>query len=130
MSSVFILKDDRRRENCIKYLQSVSLSKPLTVTISNKEDKTRNQERYWHMLVGIIADHVGEKPKVMKMKLKLEWLPLESVKTLSGKEYLMPPSTRDLTKEEYSDLITRTLALGHELGLVMPPASFFGLEER
>ena len=130
MSSIFILKDDERRDNCIKYLQSISLSKPLTVTISNNNRKSRNQESYWHKLIGIIAEHVGENPKSFKMKLKYEWLPLEPIKTMGGKEYLYPVTTRELTKAEYADLIARTLALGHELGLVMPLASFYGMEER
>src|SRR3990167_98574 len=117
MSSIFILKDEERRENCIKYLQSVSLGKPLTVEISHKNRKTRNQESYWHMLLNVVAGHTGDEVDVLKMRLKFEWLPLDRVITMTGKEYMMPPTTRNLTKEQYADLITRTLALGHELAL-------------
>ena len=128
MSSIFILKDEARRQNCISYLTEVSIFKPLTVTISTGNRKTRNQEAYWHMLMGFIADHTGDTPEVLKMKLKYEWLPLEPIKTLAGKEYLVPITTRNLTKMEYADLINRTIALGAELGLVMPLASFYGME--
>jgi hypothetical protein len=129
MSALFVLKDEQRRQNCIKYLQSVSIGKPLFVEISSKNRKTRNQESYWHMLLNVVAEHTGDEIDVLKMRLKFEWLPLERVITMTGKEYMMPPSTRNLTKEQYGDLINRTLALGHELGLVMPLSSFYGMEE-
>jgi len=114
--------------NCIEYLKHVLIGKPLTVEISRTSKKSRNQERYWHMLIGIVADHTGDDPEILKMQFKYEWLPLRAVKTMSGKEYLIPPSTAGLTKEQYADLITRTLAIGHELNLVMPLASFYGME--
>lgn len=130
MSSFFILKDEQRRENCLKYLKDVSIVKPLTVKISSKNEKSGNQERYWHMLVGILADYIGERSEVTKMRLKYEWLPLVTVTNLVGKEYIIPVSTTILTKEEYSELIEKTLALGTSLNLYLPPASHFGLEDR
>ena len=128
MSSIFILKDEQRRENCIRYLKTVSLTKPLAVSISNKIHHSDNQRRYWHLLIGIIADFQGIHKDEMKYMLKLEWLPMRVVKSFSGKEYAMPISTKTLDKTQYAELITKTIMLGESLGLIMPSPSFWGLE--
>lgn len=122
----FIITTEKVRNNAIKHL----LSLPLNVWQMDvkKISKSRQQEKYWHKLVGIIANHVGEDKEEFKMQLKYEWLHLHEVKTRNGDTYLYPESTAKLSKDKYAELITKTLALGMDLGLVMPRPEDLGMK--
>lgn len=123
----YYLKSQDVLFNLILELQSLPLGK---FEVSIKETgRTRRQEKYLHKLIGIIAAHIGEDAEECKLRLKYEWLPLREI-TARGKTFLYPVSTKDITKEQYGMMITKCLVLGANLGLNMPDASFFGLEER
>lgn len=113
--------------NCISEIQTLALGK-YEVTIK-ETGRTRPQEKLFHKLVGIIAKHVGEDAEDFKLRLKYEWLPLQEIVS-KGETYLFPVSTTKITKEQYGQLITKTMALGASLGLVMPAAEHFGLEDK
>ncbi len=93
-----------------------------------KKDLTASQRNYFHKCVDVISEFNGDKPSAMKLRIKYSVLDLEEVITGEGKKYLAPPSTEDLTREQYSQLIEATLALGQSLGLTMPSAGYFGYE--
>lgn len=120
------LINEKVRDNLIKEIISLPFNK-FEVTIK-KIGKTRQQEKYWHKLVGIVADFQGEHPEEMKMKLKYDWLPLREIKTMSGEIYLYPVSTVKLKKEQYTLLIEKTLVLGNILGLKLPRPSDLGYD--
>lgn len=120
------LINEKVRDNLIKEIMSLPFNK-FEVSIK-KIGKSRQQEKYWHKLVGIVADFQGETPEEMKMKLKYDWLPLREVKTMSGKTYLYPISTVKLKKEQYTLLIEKTLVLGNILGLKLPRPSDLGCD--
>lgn len=123
----YYLKSQSVLLNLIAELQSLPLGK---FEVSIKETgRTRRQEKYLHKLIGIIAAHIGEDPEECKLRLKYEWLPLREI-TAKGETFLYPVSTTDITKEQYGMMITKCLVLGSNLGLTMPDAAFFGLEER
>ena len=123
----FILRDDQRMENCIAYLRSEGLGKQVTI---GPVRKSRQQESYWHACLKIISDYMGEGIEDLKTRLKFEWLPLKQATGLNGKAIVYPVSTTGLDKKAYSELIDKTLLLGQQLGLTMPMASHFGLEEK
>jgi hypothetical protein len=125
--TTYYLKSQDVLLNLIAELQSLPLGK---YEVCVKETgRTRRQEKYLHKLIGIIASHIGEDPDECKLRLKYEWLPLREI-SARGQVYLYPMSTTEITKDQYGMMITKTLALGANLGLVMPDASHFGLEER
>lgn len=126
--TTYYLKSQDVLFNLILELQSLPLGK---FEVSIKETgRTRRQEKYWHKLVNIVADFMGENRKKFREDLKYYFLGLKEVTSFTGEKYNRLVSTTEITKAEYSILIEKTLMLGAELGLTMPDASFFGLEER
>ncbi len=121
----FILRDEKRLENCINYLRTEGLGYEVKI---GPQRKSRQQESYWHACLKVIADYMGEDLEDLKMKLKFEWLPLKTVKTSKGQDIVFPISTTGLDKKAYSELIDKTLILGQGLHLKMPTAEHFGLE--
>lgn len=125
--TTYYLKSQDVLANLISELQTLPLGK---YEVCVKETgRTRRQEKYLHKLIGIVAAHIGEDPDECKLRLKYEWLPLKEINA-RGQQYLYPLSTTEITKEQYGMMITKTLALGANLGLVMPDAGHFGLEDR
>lgn len=128
MSAVFILKDEQRRSNLVNYVRSVSIIKPLLVTFASKFKRTENQNKYWHTLVGIIAEYRGEHPRETKLLIKYECLELRPIKTLRGEEYLVPVSTTQLDRQQFADLIDKTLAYAVSQGIIVPNEQYLGLD--
>lgn len=127
MSSHWFLKSDAVRENLISYLRTLPVSKGLEIRI-HKANKTPPQRAYWHCMVRIISEDVGKTEAALKEELKAEWLPVREHKRGDGKIVLLPKPTEDLTKEEYSELIERTLALAAFLGITIPSPYHMGIE--
>lgn len=125
MTHTFKLADDTRLENCIRYLRSLG-TKGHVIRIM-KPGKTPAQRNYWHNLLEIIAKDQGEDEKDLKERLKYEFLPLHEVRTARG-SYMAPPHTEDLTKEQYSLLIEKTVILAGFLNIVLPDAHYYGME--
>jgi hypothetical protein len=125
--TTYYLKSQDIVVNCIDEINTLPLGK---YEVCIKETgRSRPQEKLFHKLVGIIAKHIGENSEETKLRLKYEWLPLREVRA-RGDVYLYPISTTDITKEQYGQLITKAMAIGAELGLIMPAAEHFGLEDR
>lgn len=112
------------KANCIAEIDA--LYGPWVVTIK-KEGRSGGQNRYFHQLVDVIAKFTGDDPDDVKLRLKYECLPLREIE-VRGVKHLYPIGTSELTKEEFSPLIEKTLFVGHQLGLKMPLASHYGLE--
>ncbi len=125
--TTFLLSPENPKveKNLMAYLANLPMKK--WEVIIRVPKKSNAQERYWHMLLKVIADYMGEDLEEFKLKMKFEWLPLRTIK-VKGTEFLYPVSTTTLNKEQYSMLIEKTLTLGVSLGLEMPLASFWGIE--
>jgi len=125
----FILRNDQVRKNYENFYANLPAHKVWSISVKEeKKDLTRQQRNFFHLCVGVICQFNGDKPSAMKLRIKYSVLDLEEVITGEGKKYLAPPSTEDLTREQYSQLIEATLALGQSLGLTMPSAGYFGYE--
>ena len=123
----FIIRNGQIMQRCISFIQGLPSQKNWSVVIKEeKKDLTASQRNYFHKCVDVISEFNGDKPSAMKLRIKYSVLDLEEVITGEGKKYLAPPSTEDLTREQYSQLIEATLALGQSLGLTMPSAGYFG----
>lgn len=126
MSSHWFLKSEQVRENLVQYLRTLPLAKGLEIRI-HKANKTPPQRAYWHCMVRIIAEHVGKPEATLKDELKAEWLPVREHRRGDGKIVLIPKATEDLTKEEYSELIEKTMALATFLELQIPSPEYMGI---
>ena len=123
--TTFIIRDDKRLENCIQHLRSEGMGQEVTI---GPIRKSRQQESFWHACVKVISDYIGEAPEETKLRLKYEFLELKTITDLKGRSYLYPQETRSLDKKTYSELIDRTLMLGASLQLKMPTPDHYGLE--
>ena len=114
--------------NLLCYLAQLPSDKKFEVSIKPyKKSVTRNQRNYWHTLVRIIAEFRGISEEDMKADLKTEWLEPRRYE-IEGKIKYRIPSTEEITRDEYSLLITKTYALGGILELKMPTPRFLGTE--
>lgn len=122
----FIIRNDEILNRLINVLKD---KLPVyTVTIKDGETKSTAQRNYWHSIVEIIANEIGESKEDLKLRLKYEWLPLIEVK-VQGRTHLHPIHTEDLTKKDYSLLIEKTKVLGVNLGINLPTKQQLGYEE-
>jgi hypothetical protein len=128
MTGLFILKSDQVTENCISAIRALPKDKAYEVRIA-KPGKTSAQRAYWHVLIRLVSQFQGEPEERLKEALKLEWLELHEVK-VNGKVFLMPPSTEDITREQYSLLIEKTLMICSILGIKTPEPSYYGYDLR
>lgn len=125
---IYQVKSAKVKDNLIGYIRGLPDDQGYVVRVEQPK-KTVAQRNYFHNLLQIIAKDQGESPDALKDKLKLEWLPLLKVTTHTGKTYLIPKHTEDLSKEDYSILISKIVALAGFLGIVLPDMRHFGLNE-
>lgn len=120
------MKSEQIRKNLIAYLRKMPLEKGLEIRIV-KSGKTPPQRAYWHSMLRLIASDAGVTETALKEQLKADWLPLREHKRPDGKIVLIPKSTEDLTKEDYSVLIEKTLALAAFLEITIPSPDYYGM---
>lgn len=126
--TLFSLRDDQVRANCLQHIKSLEPWKLYDVEIKEPK-KSRNQEKYVHMLWGIIARHVGEDPQDIKDRVLLATFGPRAL-DVEGKTYLLPVRSSELTKELYTRLIDATLMIFDQLGIQAPMPGYYGLGER
>lgn len=116
-------------ENLIHELRSLNPLLKWKVTIKEyKKNLTANQRNYWHKLIDIIAGEIGESPAELKMKIKYKVCELKQVQMKDGTVHKYPPSSEDLTRDQYSELIAATKELGYFLQIELPDPRHFGYE--
>lgn len=124
---IYNCHDERILKNCIAYLQTEGLGKEVKF---GPIRKSRNQESYFHACLKIVADHMGEDPEDLKMRIKYSVLPLREIKASNGQTYLYPESTANQPKDMYSKLIDAVLMMAAMLEIQLPTPGYFGLTER
>ena len=79
---------------------------------------------YWGVVVDSIAGHIGESSEETHALLKEKFLPRRQVELLDGKTLEMPPSTRLLTVEQFTEYIEQVRRWAAEwLHLSIPDAN-------
>jgi len=84
-----------------------------------KDDKTAEQRKGWHLLLGILAKHCGYTLPEIKDVIKIETIGMQQMEW-KGKIIDRIPSSEDEKKHGYSDLIEQTYRIGAEMGCVLP----------
>jgi len=87
--------------------------------------RTMPQNRYYHgVVVDSIAGYIGENREETHALLKEKFLPRRQVELLDGKTLEMPPSTRLLTVEQFTEYIEQVRRWAAEwLHLSIPDAN-------
>jgi hypothetical protein len=123
--TLFSIRDDQVRANCLQHIKSLEPWKLYDVEIKEPK-KSRNQEKYVHMLWGILAKETGEDAQDLKDRVLLATFgPRELV--VNEKTYLLPVRSSELTKERYTRLIDATLMIFDQLNLQAPMPGYYGL---
>ncbi len=93
------------------YVHSLKLNQPVWITIETEENKrTLSQNNYYHLYLDIVADETGDDHNSLHEYFKRLFLPPRKLKVL-GKEILIPSSTTDLSKLDFSEYLDRIAAL-------------------
>jgi hypothetical protein len=92
-----------------------------------KRDRTTQQNRYFWMLCGIIADHAGEDKEVIKMRL-MDACGFVIEAWSNGRAIVMPISTTKLKRDQFGTLIEATQGLCEALNLNYPKPEDLGME--
>lgn len=93
-----------------------------------KKGKTRQQEKYAHACIGVIAKEVGENPEHLKVRIKHQLGLIEEVYS-QGKVITMVRSTSDLKRDEYGDFINAIQLLAGHLNITLPQPRHYGIDE-
>lgn len=119
----FWIGSEQTKNEALSCVKSLPIGKGYAVKVKENDSITTAQRNYWHKLVRIISNHTGDKFKTEKMRIKFYVLPLDHV-LINGEKMLFPPSSEDITRKQYAELIDETLIRGMELGLNMPIAGY------
>lgn len=126
MATKFHIRNEIVLKNCISFISQLPFGG--WVVEIKKTKRSNPQNNYWHKLVDILGKGLGYKPEEMKAILKDSFLGYDEIE-YAGRLIKVPRKTSDLNTEQMAELITKTLALGMEMNIHLPDASYFGLEE-
>ena len=123
MSSQFILRNDRVRQNVIDLITRLDLSKPWIVIVRKYVKKrSSSQNSLIHQWFNIIADQVGDDMESVKADFKRMFLPMvERTSNITGEVTMEPKRTRDLKTVEMSEFMGKIIAFSaSQLGILLP----------
>lgn len=124
----FILRTPEIKQRCLNEVKSLNLNTLWQVEICPyKKNKTRQQEKYWHKLLQLLADNNGTTKQYEKMLCKYAILPLDEI-MIKGVRHLYPVSSSGITTKQYNELIDKTLIDCAGLGIVTPTPDYYGME--
>jgi hypothetical protein len=103
-----------------------ALANECVVEFTEKVHRSPNQNRYLHLLIGVVAMEVGEKLEYVKEMyykrlVNAPYYCIEKQDKYVGKTQDLR-SSAELTKEEMTETIDRFRRWGHENGIYMPSA--------
>lgn len=123
MKKIFIVNNNQEMTDLANRMCAAEITKPLSIEVSvYKRNRTRAQEKLFHMHMNEIAKHYGEtqgdyhSPKVWKVYYKEKFLTMTESE-IKDKTVFATQDTSDLKVNEYSDLIEKVIAdAAQELG--------------
>jgi|GEM_PF-1234293 len=84
--------------------------------------RTIEQNKYYHKLLNLICDLTGDTHMELHNKLKVKFLAKPYI--MDDQEYMIVPSTTELTTKNFSEFLERIFAwASEELNLILPNPS-------
>lgn len=119
---LYIINSTQVRQNAAKAVTAIRGDQKLEVIIQpHVDDQTAQQRGYFHMLIKMLADEIGDSPDSVKMDIKRETFGSDVVvSNITGKEQEIVKSSAKAKRDEYSQLIETTLRIAANLGIVLP----------
>ena len=106
-----------------KYInKTFNLGDPVIVAVHKRKfTRTLKQNRlWWGLVIEAIQEHTGEDKDTVHEYVKAKFLP-KVAKTIDGFTFEVQKGTSDLTKDEMTELVSKTNAwLIREWGIVLP----------
>ena len=127
MKSLFVVRDEKILENLIAFIRGNGFTLDVEVR-EHKKTRTKKQNSLYWSLIGIIAKDKGYDSEDLHLALKIKFLGTTE-KQIAGQTYIIPNSTTKLTTTQFGEYVDRVYALGAELGVKLPQASFWGLDD-
>lgn len=94
--------------------------KKVWITVERVQSKrSLNQNAYYWVCLGIIAEHTGHSPEELHRIFKGLYLPRKET-VLNGKKYMLTGSTTDLNKGEFVEYMMRVTAEAGDMGIALP----------
>lgn len=94
-------------------------------TVRNK--RSSQQNRYYWLILGMIAEHTGHTSEELHEYFKLKFLPkqFEMINKSTGEseEVTIPKTTTKLSIQEFADYVTQIESFAAGLGLSIPDAN-------
>ena len=105
-----------------------TLKQPFTVTVKDyKTQRSLEQNAYWHMVVGKIAQEAGYNNSDMKYLIKKAYLGMETFTDKKGVTHEREIETSMLCVKDMSDLIEKTVATATGFyNIKLEPPSHYG----
>jgi hypothetical protein len=121
----FIIKDEKIRQNAMRYLQNLEAGYMVEFKKAPK-GLTDQQRRYWHMLLGILADWKGEETEEVKQELKRRW-GMYRIIEFEGENVRELQTSEKLSRDEYAMCIEKTQQILMYLGINFPRPEELGM---
>ena len=128
MNDIIIREDGAGRDAAIKRIQGLAGGRPWRVSIKPyKSNRTLEQNRLYHMWVGIVADETGNKPEDVHEWAKDQLLPKRVVE-INDKVLEVRSSTTELNTKEMSEYMERFRAeVAIAMGIDLPSPELMGI---
>lgn len=92
----------------------------IVVSVEKQYNKrSLNQNAYYHMCLGIIAEYTGDSPDELHRLFKGMFLPRKDI-VLNKKRYSLAGSTTELTKGQFAEYIMKISAEVALMGITLP----------
>lgn len=117
-----IIRGQDQKDYAKHLIDALTLAPVMCVEIKRLQSKrSLSQNALLHKWFGVIADETGDTPDGVKDDLKQMFLPkVERESRITGEVSMGPKRTRDLTKEEMRDFMTRIEAWAATWGIALP----------
>lgn len=120
--STIIIRGQSQKDYAKRLIDALTLAPVMCVEIKRLQAKrSLSQNALLHKWFGVIAEETGDTPDGVKDDIKRMFLPqVERESRITGEVTMEPKRTRDLTKEEMADFMTRIEAWAATWGIALP----------
>lgn len=116
----FIIQDDKRRNEAIRFLNEMDVFKPIEVHIKPyKKNRTKSQNDTMWMWYEEIGKFMGHTPEELHRLMKVRVLGIDET-VIDGQLLREPKSTTKLTTKGMADFMRSIEMLAGELNVIIP----------
>lgn len=123
----YVLNNQRIKNNCINYIYT--LPDKTYECVFRKVKRTGQQNKYYWVVVAIIADSLGYSSDEMHEALKRNFIGSEQGKDCFGNVYIKAKSSAKLNKDDFIDYLNKVLIFAQNENIEIPEPDTFGFNK-